>query len=143
MLRWSGRLVLTATLMLSACRSQGPDVMKVVGQVDFDETVPTPWVVVPDTVVAGTSFEVTLLTAGGGCTLADGTQVEPSEEGFVVTPYDINLLNRDCPGYFTFLDHSVSLEAGSSDSLIVTIRAIEYHGTGVLEVPFPVVVVGP
>ena len=64
----------------------------------------------PDTVPVGVPFMVTIKTVGGGCVRPGPVSVEaPSALVRVLKPFDIEPLNRNCPGDVRPLPRDVAL----------------------------------
>ncbi len=80
-------------------------------------------VTVPDTVQAGVSFEVSVLTYGGGCLSKDGTKVQVRGLSADVTPYDIHSGGEICTADLGLFDHRAMMTLRESG-----VAEIRFHG---------------
>ena len=80
-------------------------------------------ITVPDSVQAGVSFEVSVLTYGGGCLSKDGTEVQVSGLSADVTPYDIHSGAEACTDNLGLFDHRAMVTLRESG-----VAEIRFHG---------------
>ena len=96
-------------VLLTSCSLFGRRV-RVVGEIStFSEQDA---IVVPVSVQSGASFEVTVITLGGGCTEQGETEVEVQGLSADITPYDYQLIpppGTACPLYGKEYRHTATL----------------------------------
>ena len=80
-------------------------------------------ITVPDSVQAGVSFEVSVLTYGGGCHSKGGTTIQIVGLSVDVTPYDIHSGLRICDSILKTFDHRATLTLRESG-----VAEIRFHG---------------
>ena len=81
-------LVWSGVVATAACGFTGPDEVRFLGRILDTEPV----VEVPETVSVSMPFNVSIETAGGGCTRAGETEVEVVGNRAMVIPYDYRLV---------------------------------------------------
>ncbi len=114
--------VLILLWSVSSCHDPlGPEKGRQIGVIAFyhDPVVIT----VPDTVVAGRSFSVSVRTYGGGCVGQEDTEVWSTGLSIDITPYDVHSGARICTDILKAFDHTATLtvmEPGTAQ--------IRFHG---------------
>ncbi len=114
--------ILVSLPLLTACDSTlGSDEEARIGVIAFhgDPVVIT----VPDTVQAGVSFEVSVLTYGGGCHSKGGTTIQIVGLSVDVTPYDIHSGAEVCTDILNMFDHRATLTLRESG-----VAEVRFHG---------------
>lgn len=95
---------------------------------------------VPDTVQAGASFEVFVVTYGGGCVGTDRTDVTVEGLSVDVRPYDVHSGGEYCTAVVRMLDHRVTLTLHSTGVAVIRFHGREMPADSVVTVVRPVVV---
>jgi hypothetical protein len=83
-----------------------------------------------DGVEAGTPFEITTYTVGGGCTVADGQEVQISANVVELKPYDREL-GEICTMQLVFVPHTSTLTLDTPGEWVVRVtgRKVRYQDT--------------
>lgn len=139
--RISSLLSTAVAVTLAACGVAEPLEDRLVGILVLEDGAPV--VDVPDTVRAGTPFEVSVITVGGACIRRDDTDVEVDGATATVTPWDRFAIPR--PGFgclpsTSTLDHTASVTFSSPGAATVVVRGREDGADEVLTFSYPVVV---
>jgi len=127
--------------LLSACGVAEPLEDRLVGILVFEDG--TPAVDLPDTVRAGTPFEVSVTTIGGACIRRDETDVEVAGSTATVTPWDRFAIPRPglgCLPSASTLDHRASITFAAPGPAAVLVRGREDGSEEILTFSYPVVV---
>lgn len=138
---YPGSMILTITVLLTSCGVTEPREVRVVGRIDQSSAQPT--VVVPNTVVSGTSFEVVITTTLVGCQRAGDTEVVVEGSTATVTPYDLDLIQRPgtiCNTALVPTEHRATVTFASAGSALVVVRARDFGTDDEIELQFSVVV---
>ena len=120
-------------ILVGSCGIIGPDGNLEIGQlIDWLDPL-----VVPDTVLVGRPFLVTVTTMGSGCTRVDKTEIEFQDNVATITPYDYeDFSGGDCPlvqlalhrevelRFPTVGDGQVILRGRDSSDRIVTVTRV-------------------
>lgn len=80
-------------------------------------------VTVPDTVQAGTPFEVSVRTYGGGCIRPNGTNVHVAGRLVKIVPYDVHSGHDVCPDVLATFDHEAMATVRQAG-----LAEIRFHG---------------
>jgi hypothetical protein len=134
--------LLVLGLAATACGLLGPIENRVVGRVELRDGG-EPSVVVPGSATPGRPFNVTVLTAGGGCSRQGDTEVVIDSNTAIVTPFDIEIIPRDgavCPGYLVFYEHVAQVEMPREGEGVVVIRARDFPSDTAIELRHTVTV---
>jgi hypothetical protein len=91
------------------------------------DVAPTEVIVAPERVQVGQPFKVTAYTVGGGCTVADGQEVEVTGNVVQLTPFDREL-GEICTMQLVFVPHesTIILDAPGEWVLRVSGRKIRF-----------------
>lgn len=93
--------------------------------------------VVPETVVAGKAFDVTVHTIGAnGCWQSDGQEVRVTAGMVELVPYDVHSGAESCPDNLPYLSHTSSLTLESPGEWVIRVcgRRVR-HGDSSWELP--------
>jgi hypothetical protein len=99
---------LTLLASISSCDDPlGPKKGRRIGVTAFfgDPVVIT----VPDTVLVGESFLVSVRTSGDGCMSQEGTEVDSAGPSIDIRPYDVHSGARICASILNMFDHTATL----------------------------------
>ena len=125
---WALFLLMPLITITSCDDPTGPKEERKIGVIAFysDPVVIT----VPDTVLLGDPFSVSVRTYGDGCVSEDGTEVESTSLSFQITPYDVLTLGRGviCPAIVRHFDHTATLTATQSGTAQITFHGRQLPG---------------
>lgn len=108
-------LGLVGLLLLTSCwGSVKPDRKLMLGDIED--------LVVPEHVVAGTTFDVTITTVGNGCTTSGGTEVKMDRNLATITVADYWALDTACPALVVRIPHTATLRFDQPGTAIVRIQ---------------------
>ncbi len=97
-------------------------------------------ITVPDTVQAGVSFEVSVLTYGDGCLSKGGATIQIVGLSVDVTPYDIHSGAEVCELMLNHFDHRATLTLRESGVAQISFHGKQLPGDSLLTVVREVVV---
>lgn len=99
--------------------------------------VPAEVLVVPETVVAGKAFDVTVHTIGAnGCWRSDGQEVRVTAGVVELMPYDLHSGAESCPDNLPYLSHTSSLTLESPGEWVIRVSGRRVrHGDSSWELP--------
>lgn len=86
------------------------------------QTDPPGALLAPDTVRAGTDFQVTATTLGGGCERAGETEAQVSGGVATITPFDYTEIGVDCPDILRHLPHTATLRFAAPGEAVVRVQ---------------------
>jgi len=136
---WIGGIVVLSTLAASACSSEVvtlDDPSIELGFVDHGTEIVFE---VPDTVDAGSPFQVATVTYGSACRGKHETEVVYGDDRATILPWDSIPRTGNCILILHSIEHETSVEFDSPGEYQVTLEA-RRHPNATVQVDVPVVV---
>ena len=121
--------LLFALILLTAC---GNSAVRERGVIESDIIPGEEVLLAPETVRVNVPFEVVVRTIGGGCTEADGMDVEVEEGLRVLTPYDLTSIpgrNEACPAIVTRPEHTTQVTFETSGTATIRVEGRSENNT--------------
>ena len=97
-------------------------------------------IAVPSSATIGAPVAVTISTEGDGCFSVDSTDVSPTSQGFLVTPYDRDLIpppGQGCTLELDYLPHQATVTFPTAGSMTITLHVRKPQGAQYQEVDLP------
>ena len=123
--------LLFALILLTAC---GNNAVRERGVIESDIIPGEEVLLAPDTVQVNVPFEVIVQTIGGGCTEADGMDVEVEEGLAVLKPYDLTSIpgrNEACPAIVTRPEHKAQVAFETSGTATIRVEGRSENNTAI------------